>query len=215
MLCNSVVKVLTSAMDTEVAFSPMIQKINRTCLKPDIACFVLFEGGFSGLVVSNFSAAAALEIYQTYLLRMGIPEAELATQHTSDEVGNVMGELMNQIIGDFTSRVGEELLTSISQNQPKMLVINKEVMVSINTNLDRPQTRRVTFKTARNNIFYLEFAVDRTEFVQLQDFARQDEINPDKIIAETESSRESMPQRAVLNQDLEQLNCELLEKLGF
>ena len=215
MLCNSVVKVLTSAMDKEVAFSPMIQKINRTCLKPDIACFVLFEGGFSGLVVSNFSAAAALEIYQTYLLRMGIPEVELATQHTSDEVGNVMGELMNQIIGDFTSRVGEELLTSISQNQPKMLVINKEVMVSINTNLDRPQTRRVTFKTARNNIFYLEFAVDRTEFVQLQDFARQDEINPDKIIAETESSRESMPQRAVLNQDLEQLNCELLEKLGF
>ncbi|MCB1761790.1 MAG: DUF3334 family protein [Gammaproteobacteria bacterium] len=215
MLCNSVVKVLTSAMDTEVAFSPMIQKINRTCLKPDIACFVLFEGGFSGLVVSNFSAAAALEIYQTYLLRMGIPEAELATQHTSDEVGNVMGELMNQIIGDFTSRVGEELLTSISQNQPKMLVINKEVMVSINTNLDRPQTRRVTFKTARNNIFYLEFAVDRTEFVQLQDFTRQDEINPDKIIAETESSRESTPQRAVLNQDLEQLNSELLEKLGF
>jgi hypothetical protein len=35
----------------------MVQRISRTCLKPDIGCFVLFDGGFSGLVVKNFSAA--------------------------------------------------------------------------------------------------------------------------------------------------------------
>ena len=30
--------------------------------------------------------------------------------------------------------------------------------------LDRPEARRVTFYTARNNIFYLELAIDHTEF---------------------------------------------------
>ena len=32
----------------------------------------------------------------------------------------VMGELMNQIVGDFTSKVREQLHTYITQNQPKM-----------------------------------------------------------------------------------------------
>lgn len=213
MLCKSVFEVLASATGSEISYSPMVQKINKTCLKPDISCFVLFDGGFSGLVVTNFTAAAALEIYQTYLLNMGIPSAELATQHTSDEVGNVMGELMNQIVGDFTSRVGQELLTSISQNQPKMLAINKEVMISINTNLDRPQGRRVTCKTAQNNIFYLEFAVDKTEFIQLHEFEKQDAINPDKIIDEAVSKRKKAANKPVPTSKT--VDSDLLEKLGF
>lgn len=213
MLCESVFEVLASATGSEISYSPMVQKINKTCLKPDISCFVLFDGGFSGLVVANFTAAAALEIYQTYLLSMGIPRTELATQHTSDEVGNVMGELMNQIVGDFTCKVGQELLTSISQNQPKMLAINKEVMISIHTNLDRPQARRVTCKTAQNNIFYLEFAVDKTEFIQLKEFEKQGEINPDKIIDEAVSSRKKAADKAVSVS--ENVESDLLEKLGF
>jgi CheY-specific phosphatase CheX len=186
MLCRSVTGVLTSATGTDIHYSAMVQKINKTCLKPDIGCFVLFDGGFSGLVVTNFSAPAALEIYQTYLTNMGLPAEELAQQHTADEVGNVLGELMNQIVGDFTGKIGKELLTSINQNQPKMLVINKEVIVSINTNLDRPQARRVTFTTGNNNIFYLELAMDKTEFIKLHDFDQQD-ANPDRIIDEARS----------------------------
>jgi len=145
------------------------------------------------------------------MLNMGIPQAELATQHTSDEVSNVMGELVNQIVGDFTARVGQELLTSISQNQPKMLAINKEVMISINTNLDRPQARRVTFKTAQNNIFYLEFAVDKTEFVALHEFEKQEDVNPDEIINEAALKRQTTAPKPVS----ENVDNDLLEQLGF
>ena len=63
-LCNSVTGVLSAATQTQVRFSGMVQRISKTCLKPDIGCFVLFDGGFSGLVVINFSAAAAMELYQ-------------------------------------------------------------------------------------------------------------------------------------------------------
>ena len=62
-LCNSVTSVLSAATQTQVRFSGMVQRISKTCLKPDIGCFVLFDGGFSGLVVINFSAAAAMELY--------------------------------------------------------------------------------------------------------------------------------------------------------
>jgi len=183
MLCNSVRKVLTAATKTPISYSAMVQRITRTCLRPDIGCFVLFDGGFSGLVIMNFSASSAMELYRAYMISMGMPESELATRHTSEEVGNTLCELMNQIVGDFTGNVGHELQVCINQNHPKMLTINKEVMVSIDTNLDRPQARRVTFNTVNRNVFYMELAMDKTDFIKLHDFERED-ADPDRIVAE-------------------------------
>lgn len=186
-LCASVTQVFAAAGNAQIAYSPMVQKIHKTCLRPDLGCFVLFDGGFSGLVVINFTAEAAMEIYRKYMMSMGMPETELAQFHTSDEVGNVMGELMNQIVGDFTNRVRQELQTSINQSQPKMMAINKQVQILINTQLDQPQARRVTFNTPLHNIFYLELAMDKTEFIQLHDFETAEEENVDDILANAHS----------------------------
>ena len=183
-LCNSVTRVLSVATQGPVHYSAMVQRITKTCLKPDIGCFVLFDGGFSGLVIINFSAAAAMEIYERYMLSMGMAREELASSFTSDEVSNVMGELMNQVVGDFTGKVRRELQTYITQNQPKMLVINQQVMLSVDANLDQPEARRVSFYTANNNIFYLELAIDRTQFIKLYDFEPQDAPDPDALMAQ-------------------------------
>ena len=182
-LCNSVTRVLNVATNSQLQYSGVVQRIQKTYLKPDIGCFVLFDGGFSGLVIINFSAAAAMELYRTYLLNMGLSESDLASSHTADEVSNVMGELMNQVVGDFTGKVRRELQTHITQNQPKMLVLNKQVQLSVDANLDNPEARRVTFYTANNNIFYLELAVDRTEFVTLREFDPEESFDPDAIMA--------------------------------
>lgn len=184
ILCHSVTEVLSNTGNDQVSYSPMVQKINKTCLRPDIGCFVLFDGGFSGLVIINFTAESAMEIYRTYLLNMGMPENELAHFHTADEVGNVMGEIMNQIVGHFTNKVRHQLKTSITQSQPKMMAINKQVQISVNTTLDQPQSRRVTFNTASNNIFYLELSMDKTEFIKLHDFDETELESPDDILAE-------------------------------
>ena len=181
-LCNSVTKVLSIATQSQIRYSGMVQRITKTCLKPDIGCFVLFDGGFSGLVVTNFSAAAAMELYESYMLNMGMAREDLAASHTSDEVSNVMGELMNQIVGDFTGKVASELQTHITQNQPKMLALTKQVMLSVDTNLDQPEARRVTFFTQHHNIFYLEMATDRTEFIKLNDFDSAEVTDPDALL---------------------------------
>ena len=211
-LCNSVKNVLSTAAQTPIDYSPMIQRITKTSLKPDIGCFVVFDGAFSGLVVINFSAAAALEVYQSYLMQMGIPKEELATQHTSDEVGNVMGELMNQMVGDFTGKIARELQTHITQNQPKMLAINKQVMLSVDANLDQAEARRVTFYTGGNNIFYLELAIDRTEFIKLHDFDPNEIPDPDALIDQVNGTK---PVPAAPNKGGSSEHDDLLNSLGM
>lgn len=211
-LCDSVTKVLTMATHSQIRYSAMVQRISKTCLKPDIGCFVLFDGGFSGLVILNFSAQAAMEIYESYMLSMGIPKDGLASSFTSDEVGNVMGELMNQIVGDFTGKIGRELQTHITQNQPKMLAITKQVMLSVDANLDQPEARRVTFYTGGNNIFYLELAIDHTEFIKIYDFEPHAAPDPDELIAQANSGAKSNEQPSMSNNDD---NDDLLKSLGM
>lgn len=214
-LCHSLADVLSRATDSQIKYSPMVQKINKTSLKPDIGCFVLFDGGFTGLVVTNFSALAAMELYKNYMLRMGFTNSDLAIHHTADDVANILGELMNQVVGDFTGKIGRELNISITQNQPKMLALHKQIILSVDTNLDRPQVRRVSFTTASNNIFYLELAMDKTEFIQLEAF-EVDEQDPDTIfetayVAQQQNQPTSENKPTDNNND----NQDLLDQLGL
>jgi CheY-specific phosphatase CheX len=213
-LCQSVSKVLSITTQTDIHYSGMVQRISKTCLKPDIGCFVLFDGGFSGLVLLNFTAAAALELYESYMLNMGMSKSDLTSSYASDEVSNVMGELMNQVLGDFTGKVRRELQTDITQNQPKMLAINKQVVLSVDANLDQPESRRVTFYTSRNNIFYLELSVDKTEFIQLHDFEPQAAPNPDELMAQLQGGGTEAPARATPQPENTD-NDDLLKSLGM
>jgi len=212
-LCSSVTRVLNVASQSRITYSAMVQRITKVGLKPDIGCFVLFDGGFTGLVVLNFSAEAAMEIYERYMLSMGMPKSELASSFTSDEVANIMGELMNQIVGDFTGKVRSELQTNITQNQPKMLVLNKQVTLSVDTPLDRPEMRRVSFFTERNNIFYLELAIDRTEFIKLHDFEKSEVEDPDTLLEREQAAfkQDAAPAQAISSDDAD----ELLKSLGM
>lgn len=213
-LCNSVTRVLNVATQSKVNYSGMVQRITKTGLKPDIGCFVLFDGGFTGLVVLNFAADTAMEIYERYMLHMGMPKSELASSHTSDEVSNIMGELMNQIVGDFTGKVRRELQTNITQNQPKMLVLTKQVMLSVDTPLDRPEMRRVTFYTEKSNIFYLELAIDRTEFIRLHDFDSSEVTDPDALM-DQERGNHGGASNATSNSAEDDAQDELLKSLGM
>jgi len=213
-LCNSVSSVLSKASHSKISHAAMVQKINKTSLKPDIGCFVIFDGGFSGLVIINFTAEAALEIYRGYLLSMGMPENELATSHTSDEVSNVMGELMNQILGKFISTISKELQTSITQSQPKMLTVNKQLVISIEANLDEPVSRRVSFTTESGHVFYLELSMDETEFTQIKDFEPAlTDFDPDELLEQHLEKNKKTEEAITITEDSEA--DDLLDSLGI
>ncbi|NLK85842.1 MAG: DUF3334 family protein [Aeromonadales bacterium] len=181
-LCKSVANVITTATALETKFAPLVQKISKTLLTPDIGTFVMFTGSFSGMVVINFPKETAMEIYTSYLENMGIPSDDIAKNYTQEEVSNTLGELMNQILGNFTREISEELHIRIDQSQPKMLVLPREVLISISVNLDNPKYGKVTFHTESGNAFYVELAMDDTSFVALKDFEKRGSISPDDIL---------------------------------
>ncbi|MCK0525543.1 MULTISPECIES: DUF3334 family protein [unclassified Anaerobiospirillum] len=184
-LCDSVCDVLTAATNDKVSFTPMIQKINNTTLRPDIGTFVLFTGTFSGMVVLNFPKETAMELYSNYMKLMGLSDNDLATNYTSEEVSNTLGELMNQMVGNFTAKMSTTLNGRIHQSQPKMLSLPHQVEININMTLDHPEVSRITFFTAFGNAFYLELAMDHTEFKLARDLEPADQpLTPEEIMAQ-------------------------------
>jgi len=167
ILCNSVQSVFSSAVKKEISISPMVKEIKDTCLRPDIGCFVLFQGDFSGLIIINFTKEAAMEIYRNYMICMGMPEEDLAGNHTSDEVASSLGELLNQCFGKFRFDLESQTGIFVSQNQPKMLVVNESVLIAIQTGQDRQQLRQISFKTFSGNRFHLEVSLGDIKFYSM------------------------------------------------
>ena len=73
--------------------------------------------------------------------------------------------------------------------------------------------RRVTFYTEKNNIFYLELAIDRTEFIKLHDFDSNEESDPDALIAR-EYAKQGAAAPAAPVDDADD-NSDLLKSLGM
>lgn len=183
ILTLSVQSVLSSAIHGAITFSPMVQTIEKTCLKPDIGCFVLFSGDFTGLVILNFTDEAAMEIYRKYMTGMGMPEEELSGSYTADEVANSLGELMNQCVGRFRVDLEKATDIHIDQNQPKMLVIPEPVEISIEASIEKAQLRKISFKTASGHRFYMEVSLGGIDFYSLFPFKKAADFDVEGIMA--------------------------------
>ncbi len=181
-LCNSTKEILETVTGSSIAFSPTVQKIPTTYMRPDIGCFVQFNGDFSGIVIMNFTAGAAVEIYRAYMSSIGVFEQELATSHTNDEVRDSVGELVNQIIGKLRREIENKFGVVVYHNQPKVVTISKSIALSIATEIARPQSRRISFRTQNNNPFYVEFSMEQTEFIPLFPVDHEGELDPDKLL---------------------------------
>ena len=155
-------KTLETSTNQTVSFSPTIQKIPKVSMKPDLTCFVQFDGDYVGLVVLNFSASAAYEIYKKYMIAMGIPEDELAASISSPEVADSIGEITNQIMGQLIKDVEDHFELNANFGQPKALTLNSAITLVIDAHY--AENRRLSFKIG-NYSFRIEIAMEPTEFI--------------------------------------------------
>ncbi|MBF0273903.1 MAG: DUF3334 family protein [Nitrospinae bacterium] len=167
IMCEATKIVVDTSSGTKVKFSPTVQKIPGIYLKPDIGCFVQFDGDYSGILILNFSGAAALELYRESMVFMGIPEEDLAKDYYHDDVVNSIGELVNQVVGKIRGIIERTFGLSARNNQPKAITITSAINLTIDTHLVKPRCRKLSFKTAENNPFYIEFSLEDSEFIQL------------------------------------------------
>lgn len=164
---EAVQDVLGKSSGADVWVSPTVMKIPNVNLKPDVGCFVQFSGDYSGLIVTNFSADASMELYRLSMLRMGMTEEELATHYTSSEVVDSVGEMINQVIGNARQKIEQKYGLTAKNTQPKAIALNTAIVLSIDTrSLDQEQCRKIIFKV-NNHPFYLEFSLEKTEFLAL------------------------------------------------
>ena len=71
----------------------------------------------------------------------------------------------------------------VSQNQPKMLVISEAVEIAIEASIEKPQLRKISFKTANGNRFYMEVALGKINFYSLFPIEQAKEFDVDDIVA--------------------------------
>jgi len=168
IMCQATKEVLETSTGKSIVYSNTIQKIPRVHLKPEIGCFVLFNGDYSGLMIMNFDAKAALEIYKTSMMKMGLPEEDLAIEYTADEVVDSIGELINQVIGKVRSQVENQYGLVATNTQPKAIALNSAIILSIDGHdVSRDFCRRLSFKIG-NFPFHIELSLEQTEFIALE-----------------------------------------------
>lgn len=165
ILCEAVKKVLSISTQKNIDYSSTIQKIQKVMMQPDIGCFVQFSGDYNGLLVVNFSGGAAVSIYRNYMISMGMPEDDLAKDFTSNEVIDSIGEIINQIMGEFMRMIADQYQLVAVCGQPKVLALNTAITLTIDS--DHRDNRRMAFNIEQER-FQLELALEQTEFISIE-----------------------------------------------
>jgi len=171
LFCQATKETLGKCTGKDVCFSPTIQNIPKISIRPDLGGFVELFGDYNGLVVMNFSDEVALTIYKDYMLSMGMPEEGLAKHAASVEVADSIGELINQIIGQSRQLVEIHYKLSAHSGLPKALILTNAISLTpelaissadlSNASVDN---RRIVFQLDQMR-FYMEIALERTEFI--------------------------------------------------
>ena len=166
-LTASAVQAVRTVLETNtnlpIKASSTVQKVPKVSMRPGISGFVPFTGDYNGLVVMNFSAGAAMLLYRSYMMSMGLPEDELAKEYTNVEVPDSIGEMMNQIMGKTMKLTADSYDLSAFCSQPKAMSLNCSIILTIET--DYREHRRLSF-SVNNEQFYFEIAMESSEFIQ-------------------------------------------------
>jgi chemotaxis protein CheY-P-specific phosphatase CheC len=168
IFCEATKDVISSSTGKDVTYANTIQKIPSIHLRPEIGCFVLFSGDYSGLMIMNFSSESAVTIYREYMLNMGLPEEELAKEHTADDVVDSIGEMINQIIGKVRSEVEKQYGLVATNTQPKAIALTTSIVLTIDAQeVDKELCRRLSFKIDGQS-FHIEISLEKTEFISME-----------------------------------------------
>lgn len=171
LISQATIEVMQGSSGTEVIAAPYFQKIPSIYLKPDVSCFIQFEGDYRGLLVTNFPKQTATEYFRSSMLFMGLPPEEIPENYDAEQVLDSVGELVNQLIGRIRQKIQAKYGFHGTNRRPKPLEIVDSILLSIQgiPNNSMEECRRLSFRFQDKFPFTIEFYLERTEFVLLQD----------------------------------------------
>lgn len=165
---KAVQEVIESATRLKINTSETVQLIPNVKIGGDIGSFVCFKGDYEGIMIMNFNGDSAVEIVSAYLKNMGMPDHEIPINHTSDDVRNNIGELVNQIIGKFRIFIESKYHLSSKANIPAVIPISIPIGLLLdNANQEKQQCIRLAFTTPKLFKFYMEVSMEPTKLVKI------------------------------------------------
>jgi len=184
LLAETAGEVLGLNTGVQIKIAPTLQKISFVSLRPDIGAFLEFTGDYNGLLCMNFTKEAALELYQQAMRNLGLPEEEIARDYFSDEVINFVGEMVNQIIGNFRKKVEKKYGLIARNNQPRAIPLSHTITMYLETFLNNSQARKISLRTPSGHSFYIEFALEQTEFIPFKNPEEDNEASVEDLLKE-------------------------------
>ncbi len=165
---KAVQDVIKSFCHLEVVVGKNAQFLSTIQISEDIGAFVSFNGNYSGLMVMNFEGDAALEIVNSSMKAMGMPEDEIPTHFMADDVRSSIGELVNHIIGNARAKIQEEYDLSAHATIPAVLPIATPIGLFFKTSVSEGHSCvRLVFRTPGGHRFHLELTMESSRFVEL------------------------------------------------
>lgn len=160
---------IKTATGLEINVSNTYQRIQHIMIAGDIGSFVSFKGDYNGILIMNFSGDAAIEIVSAYLKTMEMPDKDIPKDHTSEDVRNNIGEIVNQIIGRCRQLIQQRYDLSAKANIPAVVPITTPIGLTLESALTEGQECvRVSMSTPSSNRFYIELSMEPSQLVEIK-----------------------------------------------
>jgi CheY-specific phosphatase CheX len=165
---KAVLEVIKKFCHLEVIVGKNAQFLSTIQISEDIGAFVSFNGNYSGLMVMNFEGNAALELVDSSMRAVGMPEDEIPSHYMADDVRSSIGELVNHIIGNARAKVQEEYDLSAKSTIPAVLPIATPIGLFFKSSISEGHACvRLVFRTPENHRFHLELTMESSQIVEL------------------------------------------------
>ncbi len=141
--------------------SPNFQLLDSVQTRHRISTLLDFTGSINGIVIINYTEDAAVNVVSAFLQGMGMGEDD-CPKGLGEELINVLGEIMNQVLGAFRRNLSKEYGLSTTSGTPVTMI--PSVMLNV-TPVETTQRSfvyvRAQISTPSSVSFYVEFCVQK------------------------------------------------------
>ncbi len=170
LFAKAVQEVTKNFCQLDITVSKNAQFLSTIQISEDLGAFVSFNGNYSGLMVMNFEGEAALELVNSSLKAMGMPDEEIPSHYMADDVRSSIGELVNHIIGNVRAKIQEEYDLSANATIPAVLPVSIPIGLFFKSTISEGHACvRLVFRTPGNFRFHLELSMESSLIIRLPD----------------------------------------------
>lgn len=161
-------EIIETSTGLKISVSNTFQGISNVKIAGEIGSFISFKGDYNGILIMNFSGNAALEIVRANLKKMGLPDSDIPTHFTSDDVRNNIGEIVNQITGKSRRLIQQRYDLASSANIPAVVPITSPIGLLLETaHTEKQECIRACLSTPSSNRFYIELSMEPLTLIEM------------------------------------------------